>query len=45
MGFHSTFGTHNDSQLNVFNPADDLIEPYREIVDDVVHENIGSDKK
>jgi len=32
-GFHPTFGIHHDSQLNAFNLADDLIEPYRPIVD------------
>lgn len=41
-GFHPTFGIHHDSQLNAFNLADDLIEPYRAIVDLVAHDNIGS---
>ena len=41
-GFHPTFGIHHDSQLNAFNLADDLIEPYRAIVDIVAHDNIGS---
>lgn len=41
-GFHPTFGIHHDSQLNAFNLADDLIEPYRAIVDLVAHANIGS---
>lgn len=41
-GFHPTFGIHHDSQLNAFNLADDLIEPYRPIVDLVAHENIGA---
>lgn len=41
-GFHPTFGIHHDSQLNAFNLADDLIEPYRAIVDLTAHENIGS---
>lgn len=41
-GFHPTFGIHHDSQLNAFNLADDLIEPYRAIVDVAAHENIGS---
>lgn len=41
-GFHPTFGIHHDSQLNAFNPTDDLIEPYRAIVDLIAHENIGS---
>ena len=41
-GFHPTFGIHHDSQLNAFNLADDLIEPYRAMVDIVAHNNIGS---
>lgn len=41
-GFHPAFGIHHDSQLNAFNLADDLIEPYRAIVDLVAHENIAS---
>ena len=41
-GFHPTFGIHHDSQLNPFNLADDLIEPYRAMVDLVAHENINS---
>lgn len=41
-GFHPTFGIHHDSQLNAFNLADDLIEPYRAIVDLVAHNNIAS---
>lgn len=41
-GFHPTFGIHHNSQLNAFNLADDLIEPYRAIVDLVAHNNIGS---
>lgn len=31
-----------NSRLNAFNLADDLIEPYRAIVDLVAHENIGA---
>jgi len=42
IGFHPTFGIHHDSQLNAFNLADDLIEPYRPIVDLTAHDNIGS---
>ena len=42
VGFHPTFGIHHNSQLNAFNLADDLIEPYRAIVDLVAHENISS---
>ncbi len=41
-GFHPTFGIHHDSQLNAYNLADDLIEPFRAFVDLVVHDNIGS---
>lgn len=41
-GFHPTFGMHHGNQLNAFNLADDLIEPYRAIVDLVVHNNIGT---
>lgn len=41
-GFHPTFGLHHDSQLNAFNLADDLIEPYRPMVDLVAHNNIAS---
>ena len=41
-GFHPTFGIHHDNQLNAFNLADNLIEPYRAIVDIVAHNNIGS---
>lgn len=41
-GFHPTFGVHHDSQLNAFNLADDLIEPYRPVVDLVAHKNLGS---
>ena len=42
VGFHPTFGIHHDSQLNAFNLADDLIEPYRPLVDLVAYENIGT---
>ena len=41
-GFHPTFGLHHNSQLNAFNLADDLIEPYRPFADLAAHENIGS---
>lgn len=44
-GFHPAFGIHHDSQLNAFNLADDLIEPYRAIVDLTAHDNIGSNVK
>ena len=45
VGFHPTFGIHHDSQLNAFNLADDLIEPYRAIVYLLANENIGSNVK
>lgn len=41
-GFHPTFGIHHNSQLNAFNLTDDLIEPYRAMVDLVVHSNLSS---
>lgn len=41
-GFHPTFGFHHNSQLNPFNLADDLIEPFRPIVDLAALNNIGS---
>ena len=41
-GFHPAFGIHHDNQLNAFNLADDLIEPYRAMVDLTAHDNIGS---
>ena len=41
-GFHPTFGIHHDNQLNAFNLADDLIEPWRPMVDLVAHKNVGS---
>ncbi len=42
-GFHPTFGIHHDNQLNSFNLADDLIEPFRAMVDIVANVNIESD--
>ena len=41
-GFHPTFSLHHDSQLNPFNLADDLIEPFRAIVDLIANDIIGS---
>ena len=32
-GFHPTLGIHHASELNSFNLADDLLEPYRAILD------------
>ncbi len=39
---HYHDGLHHDNQLNSFNLADDLIEPFRAIVDLTANENIGS---
>lgn len=36
-GFLPAFGVHHRSQLNAFNLADDLIEPYRPLVDRQVY--------
>lgn len=36
-GFYPAFGIHHNNQYNMFNLADDLIEPYRSIVDYNVH--------
>lgn len=36
FGFHPVFGLHHRSELNNFNLADDLLEPFRPIVDYVV---------
>ena len=44
-GFHPTFGIYHNSQLNAFNLADDLIEPFRAIVDVTAHEHMGSNVK
>ena len=41
-GFHPTFGIHHDSQLNPFNLADDLIEPFRAMVNLTAKRCIGS---
>ncbi len=41
VGFHPTFGIHHDNQLNAFNLADDLIEPFRPMVDLVAAYHVG----
>lgn len=41
-GFHPAFGIHHDNQLNAFNMADDLIEPWRPMVDLVAYNNISN---
>lgn len=43
-GFHPAFGIHHNNQLNAFNLADDLIEPYRAMVDQVAYYNIGTNE-
>ncbi|PLY07313.1 MAG: type II CRISPR-associated endonuclease Cas1 [Arcobacter sp.] len=42
-GLNPAFGIHHSSELNAFNLADDLIEPFRPIVDDYVVKNIKND--
>ncbi|MGM0520192.1 MAG: type II CRISPR-associated endonuclease Cas1 [Campylobacterota bacterium] len=39
-GLNPAFGIHHSSELNSFNLADDLIEPFRPIVDDYVVRNM-----
>ena len=41
---HPTFGIHHNSQLNPFNLADDLIEPFRAIVDLTASECMGKNQ-
>lgn len=43
-GLSPTFGIHHNNQLNAYNLADDLIEPWRPMVDLVAYENIGANK-
>ena len=38
-GLESSCGIHHKSQLNQFNLADDIIEPYRPIIDNYVYQN------
>lgn len=42
-GLNPAFGIHHSSELNAFNLADDLIEPFRPIIDDYVARNIKKD--
>lgn len=44
VGCHPAFGIHHNNQLNAFNLVDDLIEPFRALVDLVAHENIGTNE-
>ncbi|WP_298653328.1 type II CRISPR-associated endonuclease Cas1 [uncultured Eubacterium sp.] len=38
-GLEPSLGIHHKSQLNQFNLADDIIEPYRPIIDNFVYQN------
>lgn len=42
-GLNPAFGIHHSSELNSFNLADDLIEPFRPIIDEYVAKNIKKD--
>ncbi len=42
-GLNPAFGIHHSSELNAFNLADDLIEPFRPIIDLFVKRNINKD--
>ncbi len=42
-GLNPAFGIHHSSELNSFNLADDLIEPFRPIVDNYVARSIKKD--
>ncbi|MFY9075493.1 type II CRISPR-associated endonuclease Cas1 [Malaciobacter mytili] len=44
-GLNPAFGIHHSSELNSFNLADDIIEPFRPIVDNYVARNIKKDTK
>lgn len=44
-GFHPAFGIHHNNQLNAFNLADDLIEPYRAMVDQVAYYIFGPNER
>ena len=44
-GFIPCFGLHHHSQLNAFNLADDMIEPYRPCVDLIACEVLGTSSR
>ena len=44
-GFEPSLGLFHHSELNSFNLADDLIEPFRPIVDLYVYRHMGTDEK
>lgn len=41
-GLEGSLGIHHKSQLNQFNLADDIIEPYRPIIDNYVYQNFNA---
>ena len=43
-GFYPSIGLFHHNELNNFNLADDLIEPYRPLVDKWVYDNVGKDE-
>jgi CRISPR-associated protein Cas1 len=45
FGLNPSFGVWHSSELNAFNLADDLIEPFRPIVDRYVAQNIAKDEE
>ena len=42
-GFQPCLGLHHDSELNQFNLADDLMEPFRPVADLYVAANVAED--
>lgn len=44
-GCHPAFGIHHNNHLNAFNLVDDLIEPFRPILDILVHQNMGENER
>ena len=45
IGCHPAFGIHHNNQLNALNLADDLIEPFRPIVDLNAYAHFGSGER
>ena len=43
-GFEPCIGLHHSSELNNFNLADDIIEPFRPLVDMFVFQNVGKEE-
>ena len=42
-GFHCALGINHHNEYNNFNLADDLIEPWRAMVDQLAYEDVGAD--